>query len=866
MSCFNITSLQLSDTFNTWFQRTNEIIGEINSIQIAGISVYDHPTNHYFGQKIERINGSCYLTSEIITGPFINFQTGNPSHYGSGTSADPWKITLTFPNDSAFLADRQMTGNDELIINDSVSTGIPVKRIKAKDIVPSTIDVSYLRIQNRDSQAQGSTFAFYTDSEWSGISASSFSAERLQGYVPSTAKVNKRVIPLTDNVTGLIPDDFVRMPMIFRVGSQLVSGFDATADVKSFNISVSSRSSTAPGGEGGLLIQATTGTDGNSSVPNAVSYNIEALIPATGNSGPYGVNLFNINGYSVLHSAMSADSRSRLSAHMGLSGGKGISTNLVARGITVNYIIPGDPNSFIQYSGMTAVDIFTIAENPLDSNYVRKIGDTMTGTLTGSSTNFVFGNGEILNTLTADNITNTTLFTGKNLKTTLGYAQFSLNPLGGTFTVNNNNTPANHILQIVPTNSVSLNNGDHVFTDDNISLDKDGTGVVQIGYAGPQSGKSFFVNGDSQFDGNMQVYEGLVVDGGITSLNGNVNVDGNLDVSGDSSTVNLVVSSQATIDKFTSNTGHVGSLTGEKISIDNTLDQRATLEVALGKTDYTDDSWVLLAGSITNDSNIFDNTFGIASENNSTHKSAVVSKGNMWIGYPNYRDAELRVHGQINVTGQSPSVNVQGELSAQSVTAGTVYSTKFRGMDFIPIGTILPYGGNPEFVSQIPNNSSEQGNGTYIWLICNGGLYPTADYPELFSVLGNAYGGNGQSSFAIPDLRGRFPMGANTSANPNQILSSRQVGQLGGSEDKLIEVSNLPPHKHNFAYTFSIIPNGESDNNPQAGRSYVSRLTEAAIYDKDNNEVVDENGSNQTKFATMNPFTVVSYLIRAKTY
>jgi hypothetical protein len=275
-----------------------------------------------------------------------------------------------------------------LIINDgSVQGGIPVKRIKAKDLVPSVIDVSYLRIQNRTQTTQGATLSFYTDSSstnsWSGISASSFSAERVGGYLPSTEPVgsgsnHKPVIPVTNNY-GLIPDSFVRLPLSFKLDNVVVPGFDATADVKSFDLSA---------GKG--ISMTTTVGEFTPGVVNAISYEIEALIPATGNGGPYGMNLFNINGYWPTGLSLSADARSLLSAHSGLSGGKGIKTNLTTRDVAlpVRYIIPGSPPTTITYQQTTAVDIFTIAENPDDSNYVRKIGDVMTGPLTGTEASF----------------------------------------------------------------------------------------------------------------------------------------------------------------------------------------------------------------------------------------------------------------------------------------------------------------------------------------------------------------------------------------------------------------------------------------------------------------------------------------------
>lgn len=864
-NCFNIPPLVIVDTFNTWFQRTNTIISTINDIEIAGISVYDHPSYNYFGQKIEQVNNSCYLTSEIITGPFINFIDGDSSTYGAGTSADPRKITLTFPNTSAFLADRQLTGNDELIINDgSVAGGIPVKRIKANNLVPSVIDVGYLRIQNRNQTSQGATFSFYSESSalnnvWSGISASSFSSERVGGFIPATGPISignnvfKPIIPVTDETTGLIPDSFVRLPLSFKLNDVTIQGFESPADVKFFDLSAGP----------GITMSESTGTDPTSGLVNSVSYTIEALIPDDGNSGPYGTNLFNINGYNALSSSLSADSRSLLSANSGISGGKGIKTNLINRDVSlpVTYIIPGDPNNVITYSGMTAVDIFTIEENPEDSNYVRKIGDIMTGTLTGTSTNFVFENGEVVNGFTSDNIYNTTLFSGKNLETENGYATFKI-AAGSTFSVLDSENTS--VLEITPTTDIlSLNNGNHEFTTGNVSL----SGVLQLDYTEVQSGKTLFVNGESKLEGNVEIYEGLVVDGGITGVNGDVYFEDSLSVSGGMSASTLFISSSTTLDTFTANTGNVGSLTGEKISIDNTTDTRATLEVALGKDDYLDDSWVLLAGSITNDSDVLDNTFGIASENNATHKSSVVSKGNMWVGYPNYRDAELRVHGTINVTGNSPQVNVNGEISAQSVTAGTVYSTKFRGMDFIPIGTILPYAGG--YDNDLLLQESELDAGTYVWLACDGSTFLTIKYPELFEVIGHKYGGS-SGIFSIPDFRGRVILGANptnfeSTVLRNVNLSPRERGDIGGSEDKFIEIINLPPHSHIFQKP-NIIGNGERDNNRQFGDVLLDEFTSTALYDENGDLVLTGDGSNQNKFETMNPFGVASFIIKARPF
>lgn len=64
------------------------------------------------------------------------------------------------------------------------------------------------------------------------------------------------------------------------------------------------------------------------------------------------------------------------------------------------------------------------------------------------------------------------------------------------------------------------------------------------------------------------------------------------------------------------------------------------------------------------------------------------------------------------------------------------------------------------------------------WLLCNGQVLNIADYQVLFAVIWNSFGGNGQTNFALPDLRGRFPIGAGTGTG----LTTRYLGEKGGSE------------------------------------------------------------------------------------
>jgi microcystin-dependent protein len=74
------------------------------------------------------------------------------------------------------------------------------------------------------------------------------------------------------------------------------------------------------------------------------------------------------------------------------------------------------------------------------------------------------------------------------------------------------------------------------------------------------------------------------------------------------------------------------------------------------------------------------------------------------------------------------------------------------------------------------------------WLLCDGSLVPISSYTALFAVLGNKWGGDGVTTFGLPPLVGRFPLGASP-AHPLGAVP-------GGSETKTIAAANLPPHAH----------------------------------------------------------------------
>ncbi|NOU96905.1 phage tail protein [Paenibacillus sp. LMG 31456] len=85
------------------------------------------------------------------------------------------------------------------------------------------------------------------------------------------------------------------------------------------------------------------------------------------------------------------------------------------------------------------------------------------------------------------------------------------------------------------------------------------------------------------------------------------------------------------------------------------------------------------------------------------------------------------------------------------------------------------------------------------WALCNGQLMSISQNTALFSLLGTNYGGDGKSTFALPDLQGRAPMHQGQGAG----LTEHQVGEAGGQETVSLIASEIPAHKHELQYGVS---------------------------------------------------------------
>src|SRR5215813_11201348 len=78
------------------------------------------------------------------------------------------------------------------------------------------------------------------------------------------------------------------------------------------------------------------------------------------------------------------------------------------------------------------------------------------------------------------------------------------------------------------------------------------------------------------------------------------------------------------------------------------------------------------------------------------------------------------------------------------------------------------------------------------WAFCDGTLYSIATYSATFAILGTIYGGDGQVTFAVPDLRGRIAVGTGTGLGLSNIV----LGQKGGTESVTMTTAQMPAHTH----------------------------------------------------------------------
>ena len=146
------------------------------------------------------------------------------------------------------------------------------------------------------------------------------------------------------------------------------------------------------------------------------------------------------------------------------------------------------------------------------------------------------------------------------------------------------------------------------------------------------------------------------------------------------------------------------------------------------------------------------------------------------------------------------------------------------------------------------------------WNFCEGQLLPIAQHQALYSLLGTTYGGDGRTTFALPDLRGRVPVHAGQGPG----LSRRTLGERNGTEINTLTINNLPTHNHQATVTNPVYADEATSDDPTgqyhavSGENMYSNTTNA---EGGTQTVTVENAGNGQGINNMQPYLGVNFII-----
>lgn len=144
------------------------------------------------------------------------------------------------------------------------------------------------------------------------------------------------------------------------------------------------------------------------------------------------------------------------------------------------------------------------------------------------------------------------------------------------------------------------------------------------------------------------------------------------------------------------------------------------------------------------------------------------------------------------------------------------------------------------------------------WAFCDGQLLAVSQNDALFSLLGTIYGGDGRTTFGLPDMRGRLALHAGSGPG----LSPRRLGAKGGSENETLTVNQLPSHSHSVhaANTAgsSTNPTGNFARDAAGSDIYIQALTSTTT--TLHPSAVNNTGGSRSHTNLM-PFLCINYII-----
>src|SRR5438132_4972405 len=143
------------------------------------------------------------------------------------------------------------------------------------------------------------------------------------------------------------------------------------------------------------------------------------------------------------------------------------------------------------------------------------------------------------------------------------------------------------------------------------------------------------------------------------------------------------------------------------------------------------------------------------------------------------------------------------------------------------------------------------------WAFCNGALIPISENDTLFNLIGTTYGGDGQSTFALPDLQGRVPIHAGQGPG---ITQNYQLGEKAGVESVTLTTNQIPIHTHALLASTNTALDTAPTANVLAATITTKLYTEDVVDASASAQAVTPAGGSQPHENLM-PYLAVSFII-----
>ncbi|MGA7341981.1 MAG: tail fiber protein [Terracidiphilus sp.] len=140
------------------------------------------------------------------------------------------------------------------------------------------------------------------------------------------------------------------------------------------------------------------------------------------------------------------------------------------------------------------------------------------------------------------------------------------------------------------------------------------------------------------------------------------------------------------------------------------------------------------------------------------------------------------------------------------------------------------------------------------WAVCNGAQQSISENPTLFNLIGTTYGGNGQTTYNLPDLQGRIPIHQGSNGVSNYV-----IGATGGVETVTISLNQYPAHTHQLLGSGTAASSNIPTNNTLGNgvSAYTTTAPEIAM----NNAAIGFSGGGNQPHGNLQPFLVLNWVI-----